>query len=116
MEFLHLYAHTFNYDSLGISVRDGGKYFSKRSLTLNPHINKRWTDVQNLVVEHCLEPMKDAAKGTYNIQAIRFAFAYAYKKLGKLNETRRICNISYKMIGFNKVTLLFSLLNKLQNE
>jgi len=81
MEFLHLYAHTFNYDSLGISVRDGGKYFSKRSLTLNPHINKRWTDVQNLVVEHCLEPMKDAAKGTYNIQAIRFAFAYAYKKL-----------------------------------
>jgi len=81
MEFLHLYAHTFNYDSLGISVRDGGKYFEKRMLTLNPHINKRWTDVQNLAVEHCLEPMKDAARGTYNIQAIRFAFAYAYRKL-----------------------------------
>ena len=66
--------------------------FHLRTLTANSggdivqsqpaNIHKRWTDVSNIAVEHCLEPWKDAARGTYNIQVIRRAFAFGYRKLG----------------------------------
>ena len=51
------------------------------NLTQAENINRSWTDVHNIAIEHCLEPMKDAAKGTYNIQIIRRAFSYAHCKL-----------------------------------
>jgi len=83
LEFLELYGHKFNYDSLAISVREGGNYFAKSDLILPTNINKRWADVQNLSIEHCLEPWKDVAKGTYNIQIIRRTFAYGYQRLAQ---------------------------------
>lgn len=83
LEFLDLYGHNFNYDSLAISVREGGTYFDKRDLILPTNINKRWSDIQNLSIEHCLEPWKDVAKGTYNIQIIRRTFAYGYQRLAQ---------------------------------
>ena len=60
----------------------GGQYFDKRELILPTNINKRWADIQNLSIEHCLEPWRDVAKGTYNIQIIRRAFAYGYQRIG----------------------------------
>ena len=65
-----------------LSCCQGGKYYPKSELVLPDNLHKRWTDVQNLSIEHCLEPWRDVAKGTYNVQIIRRAFSYAHQQLG----------------------------------
>ena len=39
----------------------GGQYFDKRELIQPTNINKRWADIQNLSIEHCLEPWRDTS-------------------------------------------------------
>ena len=81
IEFLHLYGHDFNYSSLAVSIRDGGQLLQKRSLLPDTNINQRWSDVQGFAIEDPLQPFKDIAKGTFNGEIIKKAFALAYRRL-----------------------------------
>ena len=81
LEFLHLYGYDFNYDTLAVSVRDGGKLLSKRDLLVSDNIQGRWTDVQSFAIEDPLQPFKDIAKGSYNAHIIKKAFAFAHRRL-----------------------------------
>jgi len=83
LELLHLYGYDFNYDCLAVSIRDGGQLLSKRDLIMVDNINNRWTDVQSFAIEDPLQPFKDIAKGTFNAQIIKKAFAFAHRRLVK---------------------------------
>ena len=81
IEFLHLYGHDFNYSSLAISIRNGGQLLQKGDLLSDININQRWTGVQGFAIEDPLQPFKDIAKGTFNGEIIKKAFALAYRRL-----------------------------------
>jgi len=73
MEFFELYGCYFNYEEVGISVRDGGTYFSK--------VNRGWQDYfkKNLLsVEDPTDPSNDISRGSYAIQKVRTTFAGAH--------------------------------------
>ncbi|KDR67548.1 hypothetical protein GALMADRAFT_1079828 [Galerina marginata CBS 339.88] len=70
MEFFELYGQHFNYDEVGISLRDGGTYFSKRQ--------RGWhTDYKRnmLSIEDPADPSNDISSGSYNFHKVRTAFA-----------------------------------------
>lgn len=53
IEFLELYGRNFNYDSVGLSIRKGGYYFSKHA--------RRWTNIKQgylLSIEDPQDPSK----------------------------------------------------------
>ena len=81
LEFLQLYGQHFNYDSLAVSIRDGGQLLDKRDLIMGENITNRWSDVHSFAIEDPLQPFKDIAKGTFNAQIIKKAFAFAYRRL-----------------------------------
>lgn len=74
--FLKLYGFDFNYHRIGISVRDGGSYFTK--------ISRGWVDYQQpwlLSAEDPGAPENDASKCSFGIMEVREAFANAYHVL-----------------------------------
>lgn len=80
--FLTLYGHTFNYDEIAISVRNGGSYFYKE--------DRDWYDAGRpflISMENPNEPSLDIGKNSYDIRTIRRSFEYA--RLVLLNEIRR---------------------------
>ena len=81
IELLHLYGHDFNYGSLAISIRDGGQLLQKTDMLPDPNINQRWADVEGFAIEDPLQPLKDIARGTFNGEIIKNAFALAYRRL-----------------------------------
>ena len=81
IEFLHLYGHDFNYSCLAVSIRDGGQLLQKTDLLPDTNINQRWSDVQGFAIEDPLQPLKDIARGTFNGEIIKKAFALAYRRL-----------------------------------
>jgi len=73
MEFFELYGCYFNYDEVGISVRHGGSYFSKRQ--------RGWCDSSKgllLSIEDPTDITNDISKGSYGINKVRQTFAGAY--------------------------------------
>ncbi|OAX37121.1 Nucleotidyltransferase [Rhizopogon vinicolor AM-OR11-026] len=73
MEFFELYGCYFNYEEVGISVRNGGSYFSKRQ--------RGWYDSlkRNLLsVEDPTDPSNDISKGSYGIGKVRQTLAGAH--------------------------------------
>jgi len=73
MEFFELYGCYFNYEEVGISVRDGGTYFSK--------VNRGWQDYYKkslLSIEDPTDPSNDISRGSYAIQKVRTTFAGAH--------------------------------------
>ncbi|EDR03218.1 uncharacterized protein LACBIDRAFT_142837, partial [Laccaria bicolor S238N-H82] len=73
MEFFELYGCYFNYDEVGISLRDGGMYFSKRK--------RGWYDYDRrgiLSLEDPADPSNDISKGSYGFHKVRTAFAGAH--------------------------------------
>ncbi|KAF9218364.1 hypothetical protein BS17DRAFT_742293 [Gyrodon lividus] len=73
MEFFELYGCYFNYEEVGISVRNGGSYFSKRQ--------RGWCDFMKnhlLSIEDPTDPMNDISKGSYGINKVRQTLAGAY--------------------------------------
>lgn len=73
MEFFELYGCYFNYEETGISVRDGGTYFSKKQ--------RGWYDYYKsnlLSIEDPADPSNDISRGSYGFQKVRTTFAGAY--------------------------------------
>ncbi|KAI6008653.1 hypothetical protein EDC04DRAFT_2548257, partial [Pisolithus marmoratus] len=74
MEFFELYGQRLNYEEVGISVREGGVYFSKRQ--------RGWCDSvkSNLLsVEDPIDPTNDISRGSFGIAKVRQAFAGAFE-------------------------------------
>jgi non-canonical poly(A) RNA polymerase PAPD5/7 len=72
MEFFELYGCNFNFVNVGISLREGGTYFSK---------TQRWSDyssTQLLSIEDPADPTNDISKGSYQFPKVRTTFAGAY--------------------------------------
>ncbi|KAJ1950016.1 hypothetical protein FBU59_000877 [Linderina macrospora] len=72
-EFFELYGKRFNYDNVGISVRDSGHYFDKRSRNMLNHGQQYL-----LAIEDPCDTSNDVTKGTYGISRIKQTFAGAY--------------------------------------
>ncbi|KAI0053976.1 hypothetical protein FA95DRAFT_1529800 [Auriscalpium vulgare] len=73
MEFFELYGLYFNYQEVGISLRDGGTYYSKTA--------RGWSDYQKsslLSIEDPGDPSNDVSRGSYNIARVRQTFAGAH--------------------------------------
>ncbi|RDB22215.1 Poly(A) RNA polymerase cid14 [Hypsizygus marmoreus] len=76
MEFFELYGLYFNYEEVGISVRDGGTYFSKKQ--------RGWHDYYKgglLSIEDPADPSNDISRGSYGFQKVRATFAGAHSIL-----------------------------------
>lgn len=91
MEFFELYGNLFNYDEVGISLREGGTYFSKRQ--------RGWYDYtrrSSLSIEDPADPSNDISKGSFGFHKVRTAFsgahsiltATAYIRAGMLHSRR----------------------------
>ncbi|CEP01005.1 unnamed protein product (mitochondrion) [Plasmodiophora brassicae] len=78
LSFLEVFGKTFNYAVVGISVRDGGSYFSKAQR------GAAFTDVMRpylLSVENPLEPDVDVGRNSFGIMRVRRAFSWAFDRL-----------------------------------
>ncbi|KAI0256600.1 hypothetical protein BJV78DRAFT_1117458 [Lactifluus subvellereus] len=90
MEFFEFYGYYFNYHEVGISLRDGGTYFSKAQ--------RGWMDYKQslLSIEDPADATNDISKGSYSIARVRQTFAgahgimtaAAYMKASILNSRR----------------------------
>ncbi|KAG8918477.1 hypothetical protein FRC02_002341 [Tulasnella sp. 418] len=75
-QFLKLYGSLFDYDNVGISVRNGGSYFQKQ--------DRGWLKEKQpylLSIEDPLLPSNDVAKGSYNMVEVKKAFHNSCKAL-----------------------------------
>ncbi|CAA7271029.1 unnamed protein product [Cyclocybe aegerita] len=73
MEFFELYGHYFNYDEVGISLREGGTYFNKRQRGWHAEYKRNM-----LSIEDPADPSNDISSGSYNFHKVRTAFAGAH--------------------------------------
>ncbi|KAJ8517208.1 hypothetical protein ONZ45_g5584 [Pleurotus djamor] len=73
VEFFELYGCYFNYDEVGISVREGGMYFRKKQ--------RGWLDYYNqglLSIEDPVDPTNDISKGSFAFQKVKTTMAGAF--------------------------------------
>ncbi|KDQ61225.1 hypothetical protein JAAARDRAFT_124189 [Jaapia argillacea MUCL 33604] len=73
IEFFELYGCYFNYQEVGISLRDGGTYFSKAQ--------RGWLDYHKtflLSIEDPGDPSNDISRGSYGITRVRTTLAGAH--------------------------------------
>ncbi|KAI0748435.1 hypothetical protein C8Q80DRAFT_1104159 [Daedaleopsis nitida] len=73
MEFFELYGSYFNYQEVGISLRDGGSYYNKRQ--------RGWYDFREprlLSIEDPGDPTNDISRGSYNFMRVRTTLAGAH--------------------------------------
>ena len=76
IEFFELYGRQFNYMKVGISVSNGGLYFSKEALGING------TGENGLLfIQDPLSPNENASRGCYGFQQVKQAFEHAFNKL-----------------------------------
>ncbi|KAF8275075.1 Nucleotidyltransferase [Lactarius quietus] len=104
MEFFEHYGCYFNYHEVGISLRDGGTYFSK--------VQRGWMDYKQslLSIEDPADSTNDISKGSYNIARVRQTFAGAhdimkaavYIKAGILNSRRSGRSVNLR--GYTEAT------------
>ncbi|XP_038070014.1 terminal nucleotidyltransferase 4A-like [Patiria miniata] len=85
IEFFELYGVNFNYFKTGISVMDGGCYFSKDDARGKM---TQGYGTSLLCIEDPLNPGADICKNSYGFLEVRKAFGYAYSvlKQGLLNQ------------------------------
>ncbi|KAF9478502.1 hypothetical protein BDN70DRAFT_906733 [Pholiota conissans] len=91
MEFFELYGNHFNYDEVGISVREGGTYFNKRQRGWHAEYKRNM-----LSIEDPADSSNDISSGSYNFFKVRAAFSgchsmlttTAYLRAGILNSRR----------------------------
>lgn len=73
MEFFELYGSYFNYQEVGISLRNGGSYFNKRE--------KGWFDYREprlLSIEDPGDPSNDISRGSYNFARVKTTLTGAF--------------------------------------
>ncbi|EIN07011.1 Nucleotidyltransferase [Punctularia strigosozonata HHB-11173 SS5] len=73
MEFFELYGCYFNYEEVGISLRDGGTYFNKAA--------RGWQDYRQLgllSIEDPSDPTNDISRGSFGIARVRQTLAGAH--------------------------------------
>ncbi|GMK58916.1 hypothetical protein CspeluHIS016_0603580 [Cutaneotrichosporon spelunceum] len=76
LEFFELYGRSFNYDTIGISIRHGGEYFLKRE--------RGWTKKSGnptpflLSIEDPQNIDNDISGGSYGLPRVKMTFAGAY--------------------------------------
>ncbi|KAK2463866.1 hypothetical protein APHAL10511_004171 [Amanita phalloides] len=73
MEFFELYGCYFNYEEVGISVRNGGYYFQKKQ--------RGWVDFHRnglISIEDPADSSNDISKGSYGFQRVRTVLAGAH--------------------------------------
>lgn len=78
IEFFELYGNNFNYFKTGISVMEGGYYFSKEDAQRKMQQGYR---TSLLCIEDPLNPGQDITKNSYGFMSVKQAFHYAYRVL-----------------------------------
>ncbi|KAL7416891.1 hypothetical protein BDY24DRAFT_378617 [Mrakia frigida] len=76
IEIFELYGKHFGYDETGITLRDGGTYFSK--------VDRGWQNERQkylLSIEDPQDPTNDISRSSYGIIRVRSTFAGAYEVL-----------------------------------
>ncbi|KAG8954452.1 hypothetical protein FRC04_011779 [Tulasnella sp. 424] len=73
VEFFELYGHYFNYHEVGISLHNGGMYYSKQK--------KGYPTTLKLSIEDPQDLSNDVSGGSYEMPAIRKLFAAAFESL-----------------------------------
>lgn len=75
LEFLELYGKNFAYETVGISLRNGGFYFDK--------LQRGWCASERLLlcVEDPQNDTNDVAKSSYALSNVRHAFEHAFNTL-----------------------------------
>ncbi|KAJ4478411.1 hypothetical protein J3R30DRAFT_3481689 [Lentinula aciculospora] len=83
IEFFELYGSFFNYDNVGMSVRDGGTYFNKRQRGwYNDSSNyKGKGGPSSLSIEDPIDISNDISSGSYGFAKVRATFAGAHSIL-----------------------------------
>ncbi|TFK68303.1 hypothetical protein BDN72DRAFT_960372 [Pluteus cervinus] len=82
MEFFELYGCYFNYEEVGISLREGGTYFSKRKRGWFSEGGRGGGGGSGLLtIEDPADPSNDISKGSYAFPKVRTTFAGAYNIL-----------------------------------
>ncbi|KAF7364035.1 Poly(A) RNA polymerase cid14 [Mycena sanguinolenta] len=82
VEFFELYGRRFNYEEVGISLRDGGSYFGKRQRGWG--WGEQWGGGRKgglLSIEDPGDPTNDISSGSYNFQNVRKNLAGAHEIL-----------------------------------
>ncbi|KAF7337841.1 Poly(A) RNA polymerase cid14 [Mycena venus] len=82
VEFFELYGRRFNYEEVGISLRDGGSYFGKRQRGWG--WGEQWGGARKgglLSIEDPGDPTNDISSGSYNFQSVKKNLAGAHEIL-----------------------------------
>ncbi|KAJ7264869.1 hypothetical protein B0H12DRAFT_1101213 [Mycena haematopus] len=82
VEFFELYGRRFNYEEVGISLRDGGSYFGKRQRGWG--WGEQWGGARKgglLSIEDPGDPTNDISSGSYNFQNVKRNLAGAHEIL-----------------------------------
>jgi non-canonical poly(A) RNA polymerase PAPD5/7 len=111
MDFFELYGKHFNYDEVGISVRDGGTYFNKRARGWLDHTKRGCLSIEDpvdigthmlLLPRHLLKSVldNDISSGSFGFPKVRTTLAGAH---GILTSTayHRAATINSKRQGRN---------------
>ena len=78
IEFFELYGRNFNYMKTGISLTEGGYYFSKEELTQEPEYSG---ENAFLYIKDPISPMENAGRGCFGMWQVKQAFEHAYLRL-----------------------------------
>eukprot|EP00597_Dinobryon_sp_UTEXLB2267_P017252 CAMPEP_0201095982 /NCGR_PEP_ID=MMETSP0812-20130820/4895_1 /ASSEMBLY_ACC=CAM_ASM_000668 /TAXON_ID=98059 /ORGANISM="Dinobryon sp., Strain UTEXLB2267" /LENGTH=243 /DNA_ID=CAMNT_0047349919 /DNA_START=475 /DNA_END=1206 /DNA_ORIENTATION=- len=83
LEFFHLYGSSFNYYTVGISIRGGGSYFPKRSrLEADNNSKNSGAQRQNMLwMENPDMPSLDMGRSSFLLPKVRRAFEHAHQCL-----------------------------------
>ncbi|KAK9804972.1 hypothetical protein WJX73_006042 [Symbiochloris irregularis] len=100
LDFFRMYGRALNVDKVGISVRDGGRFFAKAS---KPDPFLQPDRPHFLAVEDPKDGDNDLCKGSYQILKIRQAFDYAYQQLAA--PARRSESILQRIIRTDSVLM-----------
>lgn len=80
VDFLELYGRSLNVKDVGISCRDGGRFFKKKE---RGFIDSKRSFL--LSVEDPQTPASDIGKNSFNFQKVRFAFMLAHRHLTSID-------------------------------
>ena len=80
LHFLEVFGLRLNYATVGVSVRDGGRFYPKRSKAKQFGWDRRDHDRENelISVENPLDPSHDVGRNSFNIISVRRVLQHAY--------------------------------------